>query len=105
MSYEMEPAGSNMRCFFRGPRVEEITQRADQFLLFADCISYGGVYYVCDFAYNDGSYYLSGRSNTDQWHAGGVIVGFLDGHAALFPDIAQAYLSKQIYVSTKSPNK
>ncbi|HUT59087.1 MAG TPA: prepilin-type N-terminal cleavage/methylation domain-containing protein [Phycisphaerae bacterium] len=105
MCYEFGPPGTDYKCYWRGPKIEEIFNPPDQFLLFGDGRG-SGIYYVGDFAYNTGSYYDPDRPGAmDARHEGGVNASFLDGHAAYLGDPTQAYFDHKILVSTKSYKK
>jgi len=104
MSSECEPRATNYRCYLRGPKIEEIFNPTDRLLLFGDGRG-SGLYYVCDFAYNNGSYYAPDRAGMDTRHGGGVNAMFLDGHAAYFSDHVEAYFQHKIYLSIRSNTK
>ncbi|HUT59088.1 MAG TPA: prepilin-type N-terminal cleavage/methylation domain-containing protein [Phycisphaerae bacterium] len=106
MSYEFQPPGTEYRCFWRGPRLEEIFNPPDAFLLFGDGRG-SGIYYVGDHAYNTAPYPPDPDrpGAMDARHEGGVNACFLDGHAAFMGDPTEAHFHHKIYLMTRSPNK
>jgi prepilin-type processing-associated H-X9-DG protein len=87
------PWQDDEKCFWRGPRLEEIRGEAYRFVLFLDAIESTSLY-VCNFA-NAGSAYVPNTS-FDPRHLGGTIYGFADGHAAYYKDPDGAYIRKEI---------
>jgi prepilin-type N-terminal cleavage/methylation domain-containing protein/prepilin-type processing-associated H-X9-DG protein len=93
------------KCFWRGPRLDEIVTGSHRFVLFADGRG-GSVYYIGDTAYCDGSYDISASSaTTDSRHGGGVNFGFLDGHVSYYPNATQAHFDRFVLLSHRSDNK
>ena len=105
MSYDCQPLGAGSRCFWRGPRLDEIHTSSGQFVLFADGRS-ASIYYVGNTAYCDPTSYdmSSAIGTTDGRHNGGTNFGYLDGHVKYFPDATEAHHLRQVLVSAAGVN-
>jgi len=106
MSFAYQPLGTNIRCMWRGPKLEEITMGASLFVLFADTPANSGFMYICDWSNNNDPTTMynpwqrgSGAATDTLRHLGGINYGFLDGHVKYFPDPDNAYLKRQFFGS------
>ena len=106
MSYDCQPLGSGIRCFWRGPRLDEILTSSALFVLFADGRS-ASVYNIGKTSYCDPSPPYDDPdsiSTTDGRHNGGTNFGYLDGHVKYFPDATEAHHLRQVLVSAAGVN-
>ena len=99
MSYQYGDQGrlGNNKCFWRGPKQEEITVPLSSFVLFLDARG-ASVLYICNWAYPDTRYDESQSPGTfDPRHLGGCNYGFADGHAAWYANPDAAYFAHELY--------
>jgi len=104
MSLQFQPRGTDMRCYFRGPRMDEIRIPPSTLVTFQDGRG-SGFLYCSRWAYNDRPQVRPPNVRVDEWeyngwpyncpdyrHDGGVNYGFADGRAQYFtnPDAAFA---------------
>jgi prepilin-type N-terminal cleavage/methylation domain-containing protein/prepilin-type processing-associated H-X9-DG protein len=107
MAFAFQPLGGVQRCYWRGPRLDEIVPTSSSFVLFADTPANSGWMYICDWAYNNRdmnappnvSVLSSGAATDTIRHLGGINYGFLDGHVKYFNNPNLAYRTRLIYQS------
>jgi prepilin-type N-terminal cleavage/methylation domain-containing protein/prepilin-type processing-associated H-X9-DG protein len=105
MCYQFGDQGrlGNNKCFWRGPREQEIKVPLSNLVLFLDARG-PGVLYICTWPYNDrpgtdppNVDETHRPSTSDPRHLGGCNYGFADGHAAWFGNPDVAFLTHEIY--------